>query len=120
MYGEERGKLYVAFIDYRKTVDSVSREQSWKILRKVGNPVLTGIMFLSEFFDCPSGMKHGTLEHPSLQSIYIDSLAEFVRKIVDMAFSDYQQNRNLSANVCRRCGSYVDINSGTLRTKQPC
>ena len=96
VYGEGRGKLYVAFIDYRKAFDSVCREQLWTILENVGMSTKFILMLkamyknvqscvrwrheLSKFFDCSSGVKQGALESPSIFSIYIDYVADFVRK----------------------------------------
>ena len=80
VYGDRRGKLYVAFVDYRKAFDSVNRSQLWKVLRsanlstkflkmlqamyyKVQSCVRWGQEF-SEFFDCPSGVKQRAVERP--------------------------------------------------------
>ena len=96
VYGGGRGKLYVAFVDYRKAFDSVSRKQLWKIMETIGLSTKFILMLkalyanvlscvrwrheLSDFFECPSGVKQGALESPSIFSIYINSVAEFVRK----------------------------------------
>ena len=36
VYGDGRGKLFVAFIDYHKAFDSVDRERLWEILHEAG------------------------------------------------------------------------------------
>ena len=96
VYGNRRGKLYVTFIDYRKAFDSVNRSQLWEVLRsarlstkflkmlqamyhKVQSCVRWGQEF-SDFFNCPSGVKQGAVESPSIFSLYINAVADHVRR----------------------------------------
>ena len=96
VYGDRRGKLYVTFVDYRKAFDSVDRTQLWEVLRaarlstkflqmlkamygKVQACVRWG-QELSEFFVCPSGVKQGAVESPLIFSLYINTVADYVRR----------------------------------------
>ena len=95
VYCGGRGKLYVAFIDYKKAFDSVNRQCLWKVLTKLGVSTKLVKMFKSmydkvracvrwnggrsAFFDCPAGTKQGALESPILFSLLITSVVEFVR-----------------------------------------
>lgn len=96
VYGGGRGKLYAAFIDYKKAFDSVDRTYLWKVLSHCGvstkfinmmkavyaqvqacvrwNSSHTGL------FDCPAGVRQGASESPILFSLYISYAASYVRE----------------------------------------
>ena len=94
LYGNKRGKFYVAFIDYRKAFDSINRIKLWEALEETGistkmiemikaiyNKVLAKVRFgnkLSEPIECPFGVKQGCLLSPALFSILINKVAKKV------------------------------------------
>ena len=96
VYGDRRGKLYVTFVDYRKAFDSVNRTRLWEVLKGAGLSSKFLLMLkamyckvqacvrwgqeFSEFFDCPSGVKQGAVESPLIFSLYINAVADYVRK----------------------------------------
>ena len=96
VYGDGRGKLYVAFIDYHKAFDSVHRKTLWQILKEAGMSKKFLLMLmamysnvqscvrwrheLSDMFDCSAGLKEGALESPTIFNLYINSVANYVRK----------------------------------------
>ena len=84
-------KLYVAFIDFEKAFDSISRKLLWPILRKNG---IRGKLFscvksmyanvkarvrdgalLTECIECIRGVKQGDVCSPVLFSLFINELA---------------------------------------------
>ncbi len=85
------GKLYVAFIDFKKAFDLVDRSCLWAVLRKNG---VRGKMYraiksmydvvktrvraggdLTQDFMCPRGLKQGDICSPILFSLFINELA---------------------------------------------
>ena len=96
VYGGGRGKLFVAFVDYKKAFDSVDRTILWSVLGKTGLSTKFISMFkaiyanvqacvrwkfdFSDFFDCPTGTRQGALESPIMFSLYITFVADFVRE----------------------------------------
>ena len=96
VYGGGRGKLYVAFIDYQKAFDSVNRTCLWIVLEKAGVStkfikMLQAIYsrveacvrwdsVLSEFFDCPAGVRQGAKESPIMFSFLMSVIADYVRE----------------------------------------
>ena len=96
MYGHKSRKFYVAFIDYQKAFDTVDRDMLWKVLQKVQasakminmlkgmyNSVQSCVRWgpdVSDFFDCPAGVKQGCLVSPLLFSLLITEVAENVTK----------------------------------------
>ena len=85
-------KLYVAFIDFRKAFDGISREKLWSVLRNIG---IRGKMFralksMYEFvstkvrvngvytdnFLCPRGLKQGETCSPVIFSLFINELTK--------------------------------------------
>ncbi|RUM93187.1 MAG: hypothetical protein DSZ28_08770, partial [Thiothrix sp.] len=96
VYGGGRGKLYVLFVDYRKAFDSVNRTCLWKVLMKLGlsakflnmlqaiySQVQACVRWdsnLSEFFDCPVGVRQGAKESTTLFSLFISMVADYVRE----------------------------------------
>ena len=86
------GKLYCAFIDFKKAFDLVERQQLWSVLRKTG---VNGKMYkaiqsmynivkarirvdgeLTDTFMCPRGLKQGEICSPVLFSLFINELAQ--------------------------------------------
>jgi len=95
VYGQGRGKLYVAFVDYRKAFDSVDRCKLWKILQnsklstkftKMLKAMYANVKscvrwnhLTSDFFTCPVGVKQGAKESTSIFLMYINTVADYVR-----------------------------------------
>ena len=90
------GKVYVAFVDYKKAFDTVDRDKLWETLEKlktsskminmikaiyssVQSCVRWGAKF-SEFFPCSLGVKQGCLLSPLMFSLFISEVADFVRE----------------------------------------
>ena len=89
-------KLYVCFVDYRQAFDSVNREALFKILENNGisgncllaiksiyKSVLAAVKIdgnLSEFFECPTGLKQGCQLSPKLFSIFMTELSKALNK----------------------------------------
>ena len=87
----KRGKMYVAFIDFKTAFDSVVRGKLWEVLMKAdlkGNlyksieamyrQVKARVRsngYLSDYFDCPVGLKQGCMASPQLFSLFINELA---------------------------------------------
>ena len=92
LYGNKRGKLYVAFIDYRKAFDLINREKLWEAMEETGistkiinmikgiyKHVSAKVRFgnkLSDKINCPLGVKQGCLLSPALFSILINKVAQ--------------------------------------------
>jgi hypothetical protein len=92
--GHRKKKLYVIFVDYLRAYDSVDRESLWKVLNKIKTSskmlrMMQGIYKsvkscvkwgneLSEFFDCPQGLKQGCVLSPLIFSLLINDVAEKV------------------------------------------
>ena len=97
------GKVYVAFVDYKKAFDTVNREALWDVLQKLKtsskmirilktmyNSVKSCVRWganLSQFFECPQGVKQGCLLSPLIFSLLISEVAEYVRKNRSLEFS---------------------------------
>ena len=88
------GKLYVAFVDLTKAFDLVNRRKLWKVVSDTG---IKGKLYknllamyrsvkacvrtnegLTDFLDCPVGLKQGCLASPILFSIFINEFAKEV------------------------------------------
>ena len=86
------GKLYCAFIDFRKAFDLVDRSCLWAILKRNG---IDGKMYraiqsmynvvkarvrvggdLTDYFMCPKGLRQGDICSPVLFSLFINELAQ--------------------------------------------
>jgi hypothetical protein len=96
LFGLRKSKFYVAFIDYQKAFDSVDRESLWLVLKKIKTStkmlrMLQGIYGsvqacvkwgsdVSEFFDCPLGVKQGCMLSPLIFSLLITEVADAVTK----------------------------------------
>jgi len=94
LYGQRKSKLYVAYIDYLVAFDSVDRDCLWFVLQKVKTStkmirMLQGIYNsvsscvrwgseVSEFFDCPAGLKQGCMLSPLIFSLLINEVADKV------------------------------------------
>ena len=93
---KSKGKLYVAFVDFRKAYDSVNRNILWDILRRAGaggkmlralramyNSVVASVRVevdcTTEEFSCPVGLKQEKCSSPLLFSFFINELATTVR-----------------------------------------
>lgn len=90
------GKVYAAFIDYRKAFDSVDRDKLWETLQKLETSSkmvkMVKAMYssvqccvrwgakVSDFFDCSHGVKQGCLLSPIIFSLLISKVADFVRR----------------------------------------
>ena len=84
-------KLYVCFVDFQKAFDSINREALFRILEQngiTGNFLLTIKSIyqsvsaavrhedeLSDYFDCPTGLKQGCLLSPKLFSIFMTEIS---------------------------------------------
>jgi len=95
VFGRRSGKMYVAFVDYKKAFDTVDREQLWQVLQKIQTSTkmikMIKAMYLSvqscvkwgakftDFFSCPLGVKQGCLFSPLIFSLLISEVANFVR-----------------------------------------
>ena len=91
---QEKGEVYVAFIDYQKALDLVNRESVYVCLRTKGlsRKVLNTIRRMYEtvlcsvkarcnytdFFECLIGIKQVCLLSPDLFSLFINVVAEEV------------------------------------------
>ena len=104
LHGQKRGKLYVAFIDFKKAFDTVNREVLWdcmkeegistkmiKMIKGIYNIIVTATVRYgnkySEDLNCPLGVKQGCLLSPLLFSILINKVA---RKIAEKGRAGYQ------------------------------
>ena len=94
LYGHRKSKLYVVFVDYLKAFDLVDRESLWLVLQKVKTStkmirMMQGIYKsvqscvrwgheMSDFFECPQGVKQGCMMSPVIFSLLINDVAEKV------------------------------------------
>lgn len=96
VFGRRGGKIYVAFVDYKKAFDSVDRDKLWErledlktstkmlnmlksIYKVVKSCVRWGAKF-SDFFECCCGVKQGCLLSPLVFSLLISEVADIVRQ----------------------------------------
>ena len=84
-------KLYVAFIDFQKAFDYISRSKLWSVLKKQGvNGKMLGAFqsmysvvkarvrcgqSVTDLFCCPRGLKQGEITSPILFSLFINEMA---------------------------------------------
>ena len=103
LHGQKRGKLYVAFIDFKKAFDTVDRKVLWESMKEEGisskminmikgiyNTVIATVRYgnnISDDINCPVGVKQGCLLSPLLFSILINKVA---RKIAEKGRAGYQ------------------------------
>ena len=96
VYGEGRGKFYVAFVDFEKAFDTIDRGCMWNILNKLGlsskflkmlQAVYTHVEAsvrcgntLSDPFHCPIGVRQGAVESPTIFNLYVTYVANFIRE----------------------------------------
>ena len=89
-------KLYVAFVDFKKAFDSVRHDKLLEYIRKQGvkgkffaslsamyDSLLSCIRVngqLSEFFECPVGVRQGCVLSPTLFSMFINQLADHMNE----------------------------------------
>ena len=90
------GKLYTCFVDLKKAFDSVQRGPLFHILCQNGlsgkflnalgaiyKSVVSCVRIgdrLTEFFDCPAGLRQGCLLSPMLFSLFINEIASSVEQ----------------------------------------
>ena len=96
-YLSKNTKFYVAFVDFQKAFDLINRNILWHILRKSGingklywalRSIYDSVMAcvrvkgtLTNYFNCPRGVKQGCLLSPQLFAFFINELAvEVARK----------------------------------------
>ena len=88
-------KMYVAFVDFRKAIDSVRHCELLEAIRKEGvsgkfagairamySSLLSCVRMKNEyadFFECPNGVRQGCVLSPTLSCLFINQLAEHVR-----------------------------------------
>ena len=89
-------KVYVAFVDFKKAFDSVNHTRLFEVIHKGG---IRGRFFgaiqsmyqsliscvranneLSDFFDCPVGVRQGCVMSPSLFSLFINEIANHINE----------------------------------------
>jgi hypothetical protein len=91
---KRKGKLYACFVDLKKAFDTVHRRSLFGILQKAGLPgkfynaiaavyktVLSCVRVnsdLTDFFECPSGVRQGCILSPVLFSLFINEIASAV------------------------------------------
>ena len=89
-------KLYVAFIDYKKCFDSVRREALFHVLQRYGidgnflnalksiySNVFSAVKCngkITEFFECPVGLKQGCILSPLLFNIFISEVSRYINQ----------------------------------------
>ena len=71
---EQHLPQYVAFIDFTKAFDLVSRDGLFKILPKIGCPPKLQSLSFSEPFDIRNGVKQGCVLAPTLFGIFFAAL----------------------------------------------
>ncbi|MEW8542874.1 MAG: reverse transcriptase family protein, partial [Candidatus Thiodiazotropha sp.] len=93
---KQRGKLYVGYVDFKAAFDSVQRNKLWPALQRAG---LHGKLFkaiqsvykcvkscvranysLTNFFDCPVGLRQGCMLSPILFSLFINEFVELIEQ----------------------------------------
>ena len=93
---KKSGKVYVCFVNFKKAFDTINRSMLWNVLRKagVGGKILKILQSmykivkscvrcpesLTDFFDCPRGVRQGGVLSPTLFSFFINELALDVAK----------------------------------------
>ena len=89
-------KLYVAFIDYKKCFDSIDRDALFIVLERNGiqekmlnalkglyTSVISAVRSngeLTNFFECPLGLKQGCLLSPKLFCIFVTELSRYLNE----------------------------------------
>ena len=95
LYGQNRSKCFIAFIDFKRAFDTVKRDKLWEILNKIGvsNKMLNMLQAIysdvkgcvkyggeiSPTFECPVGLRQGCLLSPLLFSLMINEVADAIR-----------------------------------------
>ena len=93
---KKSGKVYVCFVGFKKAIDTINRSILWNVLRRagVGGETLKILQSmykivkscvrcpesLTDFFDCPRGVRQGCVLSPTLFSFFINELALDVAK----------------------------------------
>ena len=93
---KRRGKIYVGFVDFKAAFDSVQRNKLWPVLQRAGlqGKLLKAIQSvykcvkscvrandsLTDFFDCPVGLRQGCMMSPVLFSLFIDEFGELIEQ----------------------------------------
>ena len=94
LYGNRKSKLYVPFIDYQKAFGTEDRSKLWSVLYKVKTSTkifkMRKSMYssvqacvrsgteVSDFFECPTGVKQGCLLSPLIFLLLITEVADVV------------------------------------------
>ena len=92
----KQGKIYVAFIDFHKCLDTINRECLWAVIKERG---IKGKLYAaihsmyncvkscircnndrSEYIDCTIGLKQGCLASPILFSLFIDEFEKILKQ----------------------------------------
>ena len=93
---KRKGKLYVAFVDFKKAFDSVKHD---KLIECVKNEGIKGRFLaalkamysslsscvrskndLSEMFECPTGVRQGCVLSPTMFSLFINQLSNHIEQ----------------------------------------
>ena len=94
---KKKQKVYVAFVDFRKAFDTVNHERLLQTIKDLGingkfyntvksmyDSLVSCVRInndLSEFFECPVGVRQGCVLSPTLFSLFINQLANQVNDL---------------------------------------
>ena len=90
------GRFYVLFVDFSKAFDSVNRQKLWGVLEKNGlcGKMLNSIksmyayvrcavrvdkFHITDFFQCPYGVKQGCILSPLLFTLFVSELDKHMK-----------------------------------------
>ena len=107
-------KLYVAFVDFKKAFDSVHHDKLLQAMQKgVQGKFFASIKSMyysllscvranseySDFFDCPVGVRQGCVLSPTIFSVFINQLTNYITETgrkVDMVYNSCRDSLNCS------------------------